>query len=55
MTYPEHGASYRRTPKWLDQMKKAEGGGGDGLMHNPALSGPDAPPNPVAPPSDKED
>lgn len=26
MTYPERGASYKNNPKWLDEMKRAEGG-----------------------------
>ena len=26
MTYPEEGAKYLHTPKWLGEMKRAEGG-----------------------------
>jgi hypothetical protein len=50
MPHPS-GAGYRHTPKWLEGLKNAEDGDGN-LMHNPALPEPDAPPNPVAPPSD---
>ena len=26
MNYPQHGAGYRYEPKWLDEVKRAEGG-----------------------------
>ena len=29
MSYPEKNASYQNKPKWLDAMKRAEGGGAD--------------------------
>ena len=30
MSYPERGASYKNTPKWVGVMKRAEGGSADG-------------------------
>jgi len=38
MGYPEPGAGYKHTPKWLDDMKRAEGGSTDDKVRQHTLN-----------------